>query len=114
LRGRISQGFDLRSHAAIDIVPGIDESVKAVMDGTIVFSGWTPDNGFCINIQHTDNWVSSYKHNSVLYKKQGDVVKVGETIAIAGSSGEQSTGVHLHFELWHNGNSVNPLSYIPF
>jgi murein DD-endopeptidase MepM/ murein hydrolase activator NlpD len=72
------------------------------------------ETGYTIGIQHNWNLISFYKHNSVLLKKTGDRVKAGEPIAIVGNSGEQTTGTHLHFELWINGSSVNPRDYISF
>jgi murein DD-endopeptidase MepM/ murein hydrolase activator NlpD len=72
------------------------------------------ESGNTIQVQHSSNMVSVYKHNSTLLKKEGETVKAGEAIALVGSSGENSTGPHLHFELWHNGNAVNPADYINF
>jgi murein DD-endopeptidase MepM/ murein hydrolase activator NlpD len=86
--------------------------VRAVLDGTVISAVFTADNGNVIQIQHTNNMVSVYKHNSALMKKQGDPVKAGESIAFIGNSGENSDGPHLHFELWINGIPVNPLDFI--
>ncbi len=65
-------------------------------------------------IEHTNNLIAVYKHNTLLTKEQGELVKAGEVIAAAGNTGELSTGPHLHFELWSNGNPVDPLEYIRF
>jgi lipoprotein NlpD len=70
--------------------------------------------GYVIQVQHAGDLISIYKHNSVLLKKQGDVVRVGEAIAVVGNTGEETTGPHLHFELWHGGKPVNPEKYIKF
>jgi len=67
-----------------------------------------------IIIEHNYGLLSVYKHNSSLTKEQGDFVKSGEVIAAAGSAGELTTGPHLHFELWNEGNPVNPKDYIDF
>ena len=80
----------------------------------MVFASWTNTEGYVIQIQHDNNLISAYKHNSVLLKKIGDYVKAGEAIAIIGNSGELSTGPHLHFELWYNGIPLNPQEYISF
>lgn len=115
LKGIITNEFDLASqHYGIDIVSKENEAVKATLDGTVVFSGWTVETGYVINIQHKGKFISSYKHNSVLLKQQGSIVKAGEPIAIVGESGELSTGPHLHFELWYSGTPVNPRDYIAF
>jgi murein DD-endopeptidase MepM/ murein hydrolase activator NlpD len=115
LKGIITSEFDLSlQHYGIDIVSKKDEAVKATLDGTVLFSDWTVETGHIIAIQHQGNFISVYKHNSVLLKKQGNFVKAGEAIAIVGESGEMSTGAHLHFELWYNGTPVDPIEYVAF
>jgi murein DD-endopeptidase MepM/ murein hydrolase activator NlpD len=115
LKGIVSNEFDLnRQHYGIDIVSKENEVVKATLDGTVIFSEWTVETGYVISIQHRGTFVSSYKHNSALLKKQGNTVKAGEPIAIVGESGELTTGPHLHFEIWYNGTPVNPRDYISF
>ena len=115
LKGIITSEFDLSlQHYGIDIVSKKDEAVKATLDGTVLFSDWTVETGHVIAIQHQGNFISVYKHNSVLLKKQGNFVKAGEAIAIVGESGEMSTGAHLHFELWYNGTPVDPIEYVAF
>jgi murein DD-endopeptidase MepM/ murein hydrolase activator NlpD len=115
LKGTVSNEFKSeKSHYGIDIVPGNDETVLSTLSGTVIFSGWSVETGYTIGIQHNWNLVSFYKHNSVLLKKTGDRVKTGEPIAMVGNSGEQTTGTHLHFELWFNGTPTNPRDYITF
>ncbi|MEQ6121579.1 M23 family metallopeptidase [Reichenbachiella sp. MALMAid0571] len=101
-------------HYAIDIAAKEDESVMAVADGTVVFAGWTLDHGNVIAIQHRGNIISLYKHNSDLLKNVGSFVTAGEVIAIIGNTGELTSGPHLHFELWYNGNPVDPEDFIRF
>jgi murein DD-endopeptidase MepM/ murein hydrolase activator NlpD len=98
----------------VDVVCATNELVKSVLDGTVILASWTLETGYIIEIQHENNIISVYKHNSQLLKKVGNKVKVGEAIAIVGNSGELSTGPHLHFELWYEGKSVNPEDYIVF
>lgn len=115
LNGSISDSINIKGgHYGVDIIAPKDEPVKATLNGTVIFTDWTPDNGNVIHIQHANNLVSVYKHNSVLLKKIGDYVKTGEPIAIIGNSGKLSTGPHLHFELWHKGIVLNPVNYIIF
>ncbi|MCC6818147.1 MAG: M23 family metallopeptidase [Bacteroidia bacterium] len=114
LKGSISLGFNNRTHPAIDIVPNTDESVKATMDGTVIFRGWTPEFGYIISVQHQNNWLSIYKYNSAIYKELGSFVKAGETIGITGYTDKDNPNKQLRFELWHNGIAVNPLNYIVF
>lgn len=101
-------------HFGIDIVADNNSVIKATADGTVVYSDWTVDNGYCIGIQHNGNLFSVYKHNAVLLKDDGDFVSAGEPIAIYGNSGSLSTGPHLHFEIWYNGTPLNPEDYISF
>ncbi|MBS9774286.1 MAG: M23 family metallopeptidase [Tenacibaculum sp.] len=115
ITGNISQKFNLKDkHFATDIIAKSGTPVKAIADGTVIFSEWTIETGYVITLQHTNDYVSIYKHNGDLLKQQGDFVKSGEVIATVGSTGKFSTGPHLHFELWNNGYPVNPEKYINF
>ena len=115
LRGVVTSTFNpSEGHYGIDIVTKADEAVKACLDGTVILASWTSDAGYVIQVQHTLDLVSVYKHNAVLLKKTGDHVKAGEAIAIVGNSGELTTGPHLHFELWSGGKAVDPQTYIGF
>lgn len=115
LKGIITNEFDpSKEHFGIDVVAPKDEAIKATLDGTVVFAEWTVETGYVIQLQHANNIVSNYKHNSVLLKKVGDEVKAGDVIAIIGNSGELSSGPHLHFELWKEGKPINPKEFINF
>lgn len=115
LSGTLSQGYDPNiKHFAVDIAAAKDAPVKAVADGTVIFAEWTASTGYVMILEHKDGLISIYKHNGSLARGQGTVVKAGEVIASVGDTGELSTGPHLHFELWRNGNPLNPLNYIDF
>lgn len=115
LKGAITNRFNIKKqHYGVDVVAPKNEAIKATLDGTVIFAEWTVETGYVIQLQHADNIVSIYKHNSVLHKKVGDHVKAGEVVAIVGNSGEFSTGPHLHFELWYNGIPINPEDYMMF
>lgn len=115
LKGTISQDFEATSkHFAIDIVAETGSPVKAVADGTVIFSGWSAETGYVLLLKHDNDYISVYKHNGNLLKQQGDFVKSGEVIASVGSTGELSTGPHLHFELWKGGYAMNPTNFIDF
>ncbi len=115
ISGYISEAFDPKSeHYGIDVVSKKDEPVKCIADGTVVFAAWTQEAGNVIAVQHQANLVSIYKHNSTLTKEIGNFVSAGEIIAIIGNTGELTSGPHLHFELWYNGNAVNPEEFISF
>lgn len=115
LKGVITNEFNpSQNHYGIDIVSKQNEAIKCVLDGTVILSNWTLETGYTIVIQHQQNIVSVYKHNSALLKKEGEFVKAGDPIAIIGQTGELTTGPHLHFELWSDGNPVNPKDYINF
>ncbi len=115
LQGIITANYNLlEKHFGIDIVTSHNEAIKATLEGMVIFAGWTLETGYVIILQHQRNFISIYKHNSVLLKKDGDHVMAGEAIAISGQSGELTTGPHLHFELWENGIPVDPTEYILF
>ncbi|NVK53596.1 MAG: M23 family metallopeptidase [Flavobacteriaceae bacterium] len=115
IKGNISQSFsDSDKHFALDIVATTGTPVKSIEDGRVIFSEWTTETGYVLIIEHGTGFISVYKHNGALLKQQGDFVKSGEVIATVGSTGELTTGPHLHFELWYNGYPVNPLNYIDF
>lgn len=113
LNGTIINGFNPDGvHFGVDIASDGDQIINATLDGTVVFSSWSINNGYCIGIQHEDSYFSVYKHNATLLKKEGEYVKAGEAIAILGHSGEGEESEHLHFELWHNGVAINPADYM--
>ena len=115
LKGKITSLFNANAnHYGVDIAAAKNEPVKAALDGIVIMSDWTNDNGYCISIQHANGLVTCYKHNSILYKKTGNFVKAGDVISVVGNSGELSKGPHLHFELWYNGMAVNPKDFINF
>jgi murein DD-endopeptidase MepM/ murein hydrolase activator NlpD len=115
LKGLVTSKFSAKdNHFGVDIVAPKNEVVKAALDGVVVLATWTSETGHVIQIQHENNILSVYKHNSVRLKKEGEFVKAGEAIAIIGESGELSSGPHLHFELWYNGKPLNPEDYILF
>ena len=115
VKGIITNHFNLSGdHFGVDLVSDPNARISTILEGTIIFSGWTLETGYVMYIQHDADLVSVYKHNAELLKTTGDKVKAGEAVAIIGNSGELSTGPHLHFELWHRGNALNPEQYIDF
>jgi len=116
VKGIISASFDLRTkHFGTDIVAKPRSTVSAVLDGTVILTGWTMETGYVIQIQHPNNIVSIYKHNASLLKETGDLVRAGEPVSIIGDSGELYTsGPHLHFELWYKGTPLDPEKHIIF
>ena len=115
LKGPFSEKYNIKDkHFGVDIVASQNAPVKSVADGTVVFAGWTSETGNVIIIEHSYGLLSVYKHNATLTKEQGERVQKGEVIATAGSTGEFSTGPHLHFELWNEGRPVNPVDFIDF
>ncbi len=115
LRGVVTEHFkSVADHFGIDIVSEANARISSVLDGTVIFAGWTLNTGYVMYIQHDAQLVSVYKHNAELLKKTGDKVKAGEIIAIIGNTGEYSSGPHLHFELWYSGNAIDPEQFIDF
>ena len=115
VKGTVSSEFNFdEQHYAVDIAVPKNTPVKAAADGRVIFASWTSDSGFVLIIDHGNQLITVYKHNASLTKVQGELVKAREVISISGSSGELSTGPHLHFELWSDGNPIDPLSFIDF
>ena len=115
LTGLISDGYNNKTkHFGIDLVAKEKSRISSVLEGTVIISHWAYETGYVIGVQHKNDYLSFYKHNSVLLKSVGDYVNTGDHIAIIGNSGELSSGPHLHFELWHKGIPVNPENYISF
>ncbi|WP_317194905.1 M23 family metallopeptidase [Litoribacter ruber] len=115
LQGLVTSSFDpAAEHFGVDIVAAEDEPVKSIAAGSVIFAHWTLETGYNIGVQHSNELISIYKHNSVLLKKVGDLVQAGEIISIIGNTGEQTTGQHLHLELWYKGTPLNPQEFITF
>jgi len=115
IKGVITNGFDpVKKHFGVDLVAKQDEPIKSVLDGTVILANWTLETGYVVAIQHSQNIVSIYKHNSAILTRIGEFVNAGDPIAIIGETGEYTTGPHLHFELWHEGKPVDPKDYISF
>lgn len=114
LKGVISNGFDIAMHPYVDITAPANSVVCATLDGAVIYSVYTDASGHTIALQHDGNIVSIYTHNVKLLKKVGDKVKAGTPIALVGNSASLTAGDHLHFELWYNGEPVNPTDYISF
>ena len=115
ISGTITADYNIdQKHFAVDVAVKTGTPVKAVAEGTVIFSEWTAATGHVIILEHAKSFISIYKHNGSLLKQQGDLVKSGEVIASSGSTGELTTGPHLHFELWSDGYPVNPINFIDF
>lgn len=109
VNGYISRSFDPeRGHFGIDLVVKDGTPVFASAGGFVVFSGYTDNYGHIIILSHSDEYLSIYKHCSLILKKERDFVKQGELIAQSGNSGLATTGPHLHFEIWQNGKPIDP------
>jgi murein DD-endopeptidase MepM/ murein hydrolase activator NlpD len=116
VKGIVSGKYDVRTkHFGTDIVTKPKALVSAVLDGTVIFTGWTMETGFVIEVQHPNNIISVYKHNASLLKETGDLVRAGDAISVVGDSGERYTsGPHLHFEIWYKGSALDPEKHILF
>ena len=114
VKGVMSRPFEAAVHPGVDITSPAGAMVMAVLDGTVISAGWTDEEGYTIRIQHDGDIISVYKHNQKLMKKTGDKVSAGTPIAVVGGTGTTADGDHLHFELWHKGEAVDPTKYISF
>ncbi|MEG1572214.1 MAG: M23 family metallopeptidase [Bacteroidales bacterium] len=115
LQGRILKEFNaVEKHFGLKITGKQNDVIKSILDGTVIYADWTPENYYTIILQHDNAILSIYKLNSALLKKVGDFVKAGEVIAFIGNTPEHTSQPMLHFELWQNGSPVNPKDYILF
>ncbi len=115
VKGLITSSYNISEEQyGTDIVTKADEFIKSTLDGTVLFTGFSAQDGYVIQVQHSNNITSIYKHCSTILKQIGDRVKSGEAIAVVGNSGEKSKGPHLHFELWYNGLPINPQEVVAF
>lgn len=114
IKGVISQNYDMALHPAIDVTAPSGSVVSSVYDGFVIYTGWDEGKGNVVMIQHPGNVISIYGHNQKILKTPGETVKAGTPIALVGNTGSLSTGEHLHFELWCNGESLDPTKYIKF
>jgi murein DD-endopeptidase MepM/ murein hydrolase activator NlpD len=115
VKGMITEKFNPKDkHYAVDIALAKNTPIKSILSGKVIFADWTPNTGNVVIIRHNNGFISVYKHASSVTVSQGDAVKTGEVIALAGSTGQESTGVHLHFELWKDGYPIDPSIFIEF
>ena len=114
-KGGISAEFSIeQKHYGVDIALPENSPIYSVSDGRVIFSEWTAETGYVIIIKHLNGLISSYKHNSSISKLQGELVRRGEIIGFSGNTGILTSGPHLHFELWFEGDPVDPLNFIEF
>lgn len=114
IQGVISQDFSSTKHPALDIVAKKDEVVRSCLAGVVMYAGYSKKDGYFTVVGHDNGFVSMYKHLKINLKKTGQRVKSGDTIGIVGNSGENSTGPHLHFELWKDQRAVDPKKVMNF
>lgn len=98
-------------HKGIDFKASVGDPVLSVADGVVSFAGVKGGYGNVVDVDHGNGYVTRYAHNSRLAVKAGDLVRVGQEVARAGSTG-RSTGAHVHFEVWENGRVVNPRKFL--
>ena len=115
MRGMLAARFNPDNlHFGIDVAATNDKNVCAVLDGTVLMSGYTANNGYVVVVQHVGNLVTVYKHLSSIFRHESQKVKAGEVLGIAGTQGEKMSNPYLHFELWHKGTALDPTQYISF
>jgi murein DD-endopeptidase MepM/ murein hydrolase activator NlpD len=115
VNGSITQKYSVhKKHLAVDVAVTKNTPIKSIADGTVIFSDWTPTSGYVVVVRHNNGFISVYKNASASTKDQGDIVKTREVIALAGAASRESSGSQLHFELWKEGQPVDPTQYIAF
>jgi len=111
--GRRADPFsgELRFHEGIDFTDQLGTPVLAAATGIVSHAGWSDSYGFVVELKHPNGYLTRYAHNSAVFVLPGQTILRGEPIASIGSNG-RSTGPHLHFEVFHGGDFVNPLSVL--
>lgn len=115
LRGMIVNPFaPSRLNFGVDVASTNEHNVNAVLDGTILMSGYTANNGYVVIIQHAGNLVTVYKHLDSILKRESTKIKAGEAVGTIGTKDRAQGDPFLHFELWHKGTALDPAQYISF
>lgn len=115
VQGTIIEKYSPKNkHLAVTVALGKNTPIKSIGAGTIIFSDWTPSSGYVVIIRHKDDILSVYKNAASVTKSQGNIVKSGEVIALAGTSIPQKTNATLRFELWKDGFPIDPTQFINF
>lgn len=115
VKGVITKKFNFKNSShGITIATSPNENVTSVLDGTVVFTAFTIEDGYVIVIEHNNEFTSVYKNNSSLLTSTGANVKAGESIALVGRTEKKSESNFLKFELWQKGKALNPEDYIIF
>ena len=117
VKGFITRGYENNSilstgHIGIDIAGEMGSPVKATADGTVIFSGWTFQEGNVVILKHKFNFFSFYKHNMQNLCQELEYVKRGQVIALLGDTGKITSGAHLHFEIWQGSIPVDPTKFV--
>lgn len=110
-RGQVRPGSGDESHPGIDIAVPMDTPIRAAGGGVVTQRGRDPEYGVFVVIQHPAGYESLYGHASRIIVAEGDSVNAGEVIGLSGSTG-RSTGPHLHFEIRHDGRSIDPRTLV--
>lgn len=114
VNGIITKPFDVKSQQyGVKIAAAAESEVAAIEGGTVILSIWSPDSGYTIQIQHSSNLLSIYKHLASSSVAKGQIVKRGELIGTTGDSSRDEQK-QFEFELWSDGKAVDPESYIIF
>lgn len=116
IKGIVTQKFSpIDNRYGVAVTAPDNQPVMAVMEGAVISSAWSPDDGFVLYVQHPNNMISVYRHNAKVLKKTGDRVSIGEIVGYSGMvAGSGSVKSPFEFELWYNGTPVDPEGYIVF
>ena len=110
-RGQVTPGVPDESHPGIDIAVPIGTPIRAAGGGTVTAAGYDADYGLFVLLRHPSGYETMYGHTSRLLTAEGDEVQAGQVIGLSGNSG-RSTAPHLHFEIRHDGKSIDPLGLV--
>lgn len=105
-------GIGSTFHEGVDITGEYGTPIQVTADGVVTKAGWAEGYGYLVEVNHGNGYSTRYAHNSIVFVKEGQEIQKGTIIALMGSTGN-STGTHCHYEVRINGDSVNPIYFLP-
>jgi septal ring factor EnvC (AmiA/AmiB activator) len=115
VEGQLIRPFSSRDqNYGIGLLLSKEEGIKATLDGSVVFAGYSISDKYFVCIQHANNMISWYKKMNRSLKSQGEFVRAGEVIGISGGEASGTEAINFEFQIWYNGNALDPADFLNF